>query len=124
MSGKSLPIAYASFVHQVQASNRDDRPTISLSRAFTRLETEYCTFSKTPYAWRKVVDTTAAKTDLLATHIPLREMNDFWRPQRVYNYGESFCDDKLPANGSTVQYPARVRASSDYRTRNSVANRQ
>ena len=52
MSGKTLPIAYTSFVHQTQASNGDDKPTISLSRAFTRLETVYCTFFKNPVVWK------------------------------------------------------------------------
>ena len=27
---------------------------------------------------------------MLATHIPLREMNYFWHPQHIYNYGDSF----------------------------------
>ena len=53
MSGKSLPIAYTSFVHQTQATAGQDRPVISLSRAFTRLETVYCTFFQNPLCLEK-----------------------------------------------------------------------
>ena len=51
MQGKSLPINFSSFVHQVQAIGKTERPVIALSRAFTRLKTVYVTFYKTPYKW-------------------------------------------------------------------------
>ena len=89
MSGKSLPIAFTSFVHQVQATGGNDRPTISLSRAFTRLETVYCTFYKIPYIWRSNAGV-PEQTAITANHIPLREINYFWHPQHIYNYGDSF----------------------------------
>ena len=47
MSGKTIPIPFTSFINQVQVCN-GDRPTISLSRSFTRLEAVYVTFFKTP----------------------------------------------------------------------------
>ena len=92
MSGKTLPIAYTSFVHQTQASNGDDKPTISLSRAFTRLETVYCTFFKNPVVWKTnpALPGGVQKTNIPALHIPLREQNYFWHPQHIYNYGNSF----------------------------------
>ena len=37
MSGKNIPIPLTSFVHQVQTIGETDRPTLSMSRAFTRL---------------------------------------------------------------------------------------
>ena len=92
MSGKGLPIAYTSFIHQVQASNGNDKPTISLSRAFTRLETVYCTLYKKPTVWKPNPGFPggAERTTIEALHIPLREQNYFWHPQHIYNYGNSF----------------------------------
>ena len=65
MSGKSLPINFSSFLHQVQSSGQTDRPTISLSRAFTRRKTVYVTFYKVPHFWE--VD---EKPKLLKERIP------------------------------------------------------
>ena len=36
MQGKNIPIPISSFVHQVQTIGQTDRPTLSMSRAFTR----------------------------------------------------------------------------------------
>jgi hypothetical protein len=49
MQGKTLPINFSSFVNQVQAIGGADRPTISLSRSFTRLKTVFVTFYKPNY---------------------------------------------------------------------------
>jgi hypothetical protein len=100
MSGKGLPIAFSSFVHQVQATGGNDRPVISLSRSFTRLETVFCTFYKTPYIWMKEAgDLIGKPTDKLALHIPLREQNFFWHPQFIYQYG---------ADMGTTRYQSKV----------------
>jgi hypothetical protein len=87
MSGKGLPIAFSSFVHQVQATGGTDRPVISLSRSFTRLETVFCTFYKVPYLWYSPDGTSVLPTQLFATHTPLREQNLYWHPQFIYQYG-------------------------------------
>ena len=87
MQGKTLPINYSSFVHQVQAIGNTDRPVISMSRAFTRLKTVYCTFYKIPYVWTPGADANARPTitDRLASEVPLKECNLFWHPQYIYN---------------------------------------
>jgi hypothetical protein len=88
MQGKTLPINYSSFVHQVQAIGNADRPVISMSRAFTRLKTVYCTFYKIPYVWQPGANPAVdppIKTNALASQIPLKECNLFWHPQYIYN---------------------------------------
>jgi len=54
MSGKKIPIPISSFVHQVQTIGETDRPTLSMSRAFTRLNKVFITFYKVPYVWNVV----------------------------------------------------------------------
>jgi hypothetical protein len=80
MQGKTLPINFSSFVNQVQAIGGTDRPTISLSRSFTRLKTVFVTFYKPNYV------TNYANGQFLApaTHLPLRECNHFYHPQFMY----------------------------------------
>ena len=81
MNGKTLPINFASFVHQVQAIGGTDRPVITLSRSFTRLKTVFCTF----YKQNKVYDyDNEVWTDRFANHLPLRECNFFYHPQYFY----------------------------------------
>ena len=95
MSGKNIPFPLSSFVHQVQSIGETDRPTLSMSRAFTRLNKVFITFYKVPYIWRRELDgagtaiTTNAgiKTNCLATHKPLRELNYFWHPNHIYDFG-------------------------------------
>jgi hypothetical protein len=81
MHGKTLPMNFASFVHQVQAIGGTDRPVISLSRSFTRLKTVFVTFYKPnmvhDYANGQFVQQ-------LANHLPLRECNHFYHPQFIY----------------------------------------
>jgi hypothetical protein len=74
-------------VHQVQATGGTDRPVISLSRSFTRLETVFCTFFKIPYIWTLDDADNPVQTNTLALHTPLREQNFFYHPQYVYQYG-------------------------------------
>ena len=83
MQGKTLPINYSSFVHQAQAIGNTDRPVISMSRAFTRLKTVYCTFYKIPYIWDEDPANPSgwSKTNHIASDIPLNETNLFWHPQ-------------------------------------------
>ena len=71
MSGKNIQIPFVSFVHQIQSMLYNKDPVISLSRAFTRLENVFVTFYKTPYIWT-VNGNVGAKSNTLATHIPLR----------------------------------------------------
>ena len=94
MSGKNIPIPLSSFVHQVQTIGQTDRPTLSMSRAFTRLNKVFITFYKVPYVWNlsQVLgqDPRAVPpviTNQVALHKPLRELNYFWHPTHVYDYG-------------------------------------
>jgi hypothetical protein len=80
MQGKTLPINFSSFVNQVQAIGGTDRPTISLSRSFTRLKTVFVTFYKPNY----VTNYENGQFLTLATHLPLRECNHFYHPQFTY----------------------------------------
>jgi hypothetical protein len=80
MQGKTLPINFSSFVNQVQAIGGTDRPTISLSRSFTRLKTVFVTFYKPNY----VMNYENGQFLALATHLPLRECNHFYHPQFIY----------------------------------------
>ena len=86
MSGKNIPIPFVSFVHQIQSMLYNKDPVVSLSRAFTRLENVFVTFYKTPYIWT-VNGNVGAKSNVLATHIPLREQNHFYHPQFIFQYG-------------------------------------
>ena len=101
MSGKNIPIPLSSFVHQVQTIGETDRPTLSMSRAFTRLNKVFITFYKVPYVWNLkqpplpagVTDartTPPVKTNVLALHKPLRESNYFWHPTHVYDFGTEY----------------------------------
>ena len=101
MSGKNIPIPLSSFTHQVQTVGETDRPTLSLSRAFTRLNKVFVTFYKVPYVWTRNLDAMAPnaapgiKTNELALHKPLRELNYFWHPNHVYDYGTPFWNNYL-----------------------------
>jgi hypothetical protein len=116
MQGKSLPINFSSVVHQVQAIGKTDRPTISLSRAFTRLKTVYITFYKVPHYW-EVDDAkkipTETKTPIPA--YPLKECNFFYHPQWVYQPG-NLLNDQSPRpegadkGGFVFQYNTEVEA--------------
>ena len=91
MQGKSLPINFSSFVHMVQSIGGTDRPTISLSRSFTRLKTVFATFYKQPLVidyrddggvgeWGQYMEI----PNMTASHLPLREFNFFYHPQYLY----------------------------------------
>jgi hypothetical protein len=85
MQGKSLPINFSSFVHQVQAIGQTDRPVIALSRAFTRLKTVYATCFKTPHKWNvNAANTKLEETAELIPGYPLKEANFYYNPQWVY----------------------------------------
>jgi hypothetical protein len=89
MSGKTLPIPFTSFAHQVQVCN-DSNPTISLSRSFSRLEAVFATFYKVPKIWGRTSASEATETAIVATHLPLRESNFFMHPQgSIYQYGNA-----------------------------------
>ena len=81
LQGKSLPLNFSSFVHQVQAVGATDRPVIAMSRAFTRLKTVFVTFYKRPMVFDPVA---WAATGQEALHLPLRESTFFWHPQYLY----------------------------------------
>jgi len=83
MQGKSLPINFASFVHQVQAIGKTDRPVIAHSRAFTRLKTVYVTFFKQPKVWERDGDK-LTELNIELPGYPLKECNFFYHPQWVY----------------------------------------
>jgi hypothetical protein len=116
IQGKSLPINFSSFVHQVQAIGQTDRPVIALSRAFTRLKTVYVTFYKTPKAWnvssdnKRLEETT---TELVG--YPLKECNFFYHPQWVYQpnlfLNDANSNPVAAENGGfTFQYNTEVEA--------------
>ena len=101
MSGKNIPIPLSTFVHQVQTVGQTDRPTLSMSRAFTRLNKVFITFYKVPYVW--IHNGAAAQpniapgvpTNNIAWHKPLRECNYFWHPNHLYDYGTEFGTNNL-----------------------------
>ena len=80
LEGKSLPINFSSFVHQVQAVGGTDRPVIAMSRAFTRLKSVYVSFYKRPM----VFSAGFLNQTVEATHLPLKECSFFWHPQYFY----------------------------------------
>ena len=85
LSGKSLPINFSSFVHQVQAVGGTDRPSISMSRAFTRLKSVFVTFYKRPTMYLTATGVaTLGESCGDATHLPLKECNFFYHPQYLY----------------------------------------
>ena len=87
LEGKSLPINFSSYVHQMQAVGATPQPTIAMTRAFTRLKTVYVSFYKTPVVWR-VNGATPEATARPATWLPLKECNFFWHPQYL-DFGRS-----------------------------------
>ena len=93
MQGKNIPIPLSTFVHQVQTVGQTDRPTLSMSRAFTRLNKVFITFYKVPYVWIRNAEAMDPNTDppvrtaTLASHKPLRELNYFWNPNHIYDHG-------------------------------------
>ena len=114
MQGKSLPINFSSFVHQVQAIGKTDRPVIALSRAFTRLKTVYVTFYKTPHLWNRVGNK-MEETTTEPTGYPLKECNFFYHPQWVYqdtNFLNDAAQDPVAAEGGgfTYQHNTEVEA--------------
>jgi len=96
MQGQSLPINFSSFVHQVQAIGRTDKPYISMSRAFNRVKTIYVTFYKVPKKWTLSSDNTKlVQTEEELVGYPLKELNFFYHPQWVYQPG-NFLNDANP----------------------------
>ena len=83
--GKGLPINFSSFVHSMQSVGATDKPVITMSRSFTRLKTVFVTFFKTPriYQWNPITNT-YDNTNVLATHLPLREATFFYHPQYLH----------------------------------------
>ena len=53
LSGKSLPIAYNTFVSQMQTISGQDAPVINVSRALTRLKSVFVTLNKNMTAWNR-----------------------------------------------------------------------
>lgn len=99
LSGKTLPINFSSYVHQVSSVGNTDRPTIALSRAFTRLKSVFITLYKKVYRYRnQVVDGSGTVTAPggnsadEATHMPFRESTFFYHPQFLYP-GSTTADD-------------------------------
>ena len=97
MSGKNIPIPLSTFSHSVQTIGATDRPTLSMSRAFTRLNKVFVTFYRVPYVWTQNTAMGAdkgkdppEKTNELALHKPLRELNYFTFPSHVYDYGTTY----------------------------------
>ena len=97
MQGKNIPIPLSTFVHQVQTVGQTDRPTLSMSRAFTRLNKVFVTFYKVPYVWLRnnaaggnpQLDVPII-TPVLAEHKPLRELNYFWHPNHIFDHGTNW----------------------------------
>ena len=95
MQGKSLPINFSSFVHQVQAIGQTDRLVISLSRAFTRLKTVYVTFYKQPKVWALDGAGKYGELDIELPGYPLKECNFFFHPQWIWQ-PDLFLNDQNP----------------------------
>jgi hypothetical protein len=86
-SGKTLPIAFSSFVNQVQSVGNTADPVISLSRSFTRLKSVFVSF------YKPVTTVTAAGTDASLVITPtnvvdnflgINEVNFFYHPNFIY----------------------------------------
>lgn len=89
LEGKTLPIQFSSFVHQVASAGNTDRPTISLSRAFTRLKSCYITLYRKIFITDETpaTGTAPAKAEFTneeAIHLPWRESTFFYHPQFLY----------------------------------------
>ena len=118
MQGKSLPINFSSFVHQVQAIGQTDRPVIALSRAFTRLKTVYVTFYKAPKLWQRTADGLAIEElnpPQEPVGYPLKEANFFYHPQWVYQPRNFLNDQPMDPvaaenGGFTFQFNTEVEA--------------
>jgi hypothetical protein len=82
MQGKTLPINFSSFVHQVQAMHRTPEQIISMTRSFTRLKTVFLTFFKNNVVTNPLNN--ARDEAAIANHLPLRECNFFYHPQFFY----------------------------------------
>jgi hypothetical protein len=85
LSGKTLPIAFSSFSHSMQSISGNPKPSVSLSRSFTRLKTVYVTFYKTPYKTTTVVDGVPIEDQTKpAIELGLNETNLFYHPGFSY----------------------------------------
>ena len=111
LQGKSLPLNFSSFVHQVQAVGGTDRPVIAMSRAFTRLKTVFVTFYKRPITHINLGYVPEARE---ALHLPLRESTFFWHPQYLYPglsvYNHTDLDAALPNGWWSFQWQTEVEA--------------
>jgi hypothetical protein len=84
LDGESLPIAYESFVCQLQSMPQTDQATISLSRSFTRLKNVFITFFN-PVKKLALNDATTdfRLTEDVDTEIPLNAINHFVHPNFI-----------------------------------------
>ena len=86
-SGKTLPIAFSSFVNQYQSIGNTASPVISLSRSFTRLKSVFVSFFKpvttvtTANAGDALVIT---PTNVVDTALAFNQINHFYHPNFIH----------------------------------------
>jgi len=86
-SGKTLPIAFSSFVNQVQSIGNTTDPVISMSRSFTRLKSVFVSFYKpvtTIVAPAVDGQINVASTDIVDYNLGINEVNFFYHPNFIY----------------------------------------
>ena len=102
LDGESLPIAYDSFVTQLQSLPSTDQATISLSRSFTRLKSLFITFYN-PIRTLEDVAVDGNNTDFRFTaiedkQIPLNAINHFYHKNFIRPGGHNLnAFEELPA---------------------------
>lgn len=78
LSGKSLPINYNTFVSQMQTILGQDKPSINVSRALTRLKSVFVTLDK---------DLEGTNAGSRAALVGRKQFNDFFSPMHQNNGG-------------------------------------
>ena len=78
LSGKSLPINYNTFVSQMQTVQGQDKPSINVSRALTRLKSVFVTLDK---------DLEGTNAGTRSSLVGRKQWNDFFSPMFENNAG-------------------------------------
>lgn len=93
LNGKSIPISYSSFVHQVSNVGTTDAPAVAIARAFTRLKCAYVTLYRNVHEFDDIAaaaanggagDANVGFTNAPALALPFREATFFYHPQFLY----------------------------------------